>query len=320
MSFSSETKEELCRAQPERICCHLAELSGIVSSAGSVLLGSGGRRFFVETESEAVAERCRSLMQSVFDVQPTLVTRAQARLGGRKLLRLVLSGEEASFVMEGCGISLSERRGVPREITARKCCRMSFLRGAFLACGSVTDPDKEYHLEFVLDDESFAESLARLIGKFGLSARTGQRRRMTLVYLKGQADITDMLSLMGAQEARFRMEDAFIRKGFRNRANRAVNCDSANLSRTVLAAERQTRAIRAVLEARGEGNLPAPLLEIAELRLKNPELSLEELGALCDPPVGKSGANHRLKRLLAMAEAAGFPEETDAGEYPAEQK
>ncbi|MCR4706761.1 MAG: DNA-binding protein WhiA [Clostridiales bacterium] len=306
MSFSSETKEELCRISPERICCHLAELSGIVSSAGSVLLGSGGRRLFVETENERVAERCRSLLQSVFDVQPTLVTRAQARLGGRKLIRLVLSGEEASFVMEGCGISLSERRGVPKEITARKCCRMSFLRGAFLACGSVADPDREYHLEFVLDDESFGESLARMIAKFGLSARTGQRRRMTLVYLKGQADITDMLSLMGAQEARFRMEDAFIRKGFRNAANRAVNCDSANLSRTVLAAERQTAAIRAVLELVGAGNLPAPLLEIAELRLANPELSLEELGALCDPPVGKSGANHRLKRLLAIAEEKGL--------------
>ena len=196
---------------------------------------------------------------------------------------------------------------------------MSFLRGAFLACGSVTDPDKEYHLEFVLDDESFGDSLARLIGKFGLSARTGTRRRMTLVYLKGQADITDMLSLMGAQEARFRMEDAFIRKGFRNLANRAVNCDSANLSRTVLAAEKQTRAIWAVLEDRGKGNLPAPLLEIAELRLANPELSLEDLGALCDPPVGKSGANHRMKRLLALAEEAGFPEGTDAGENPADR-
>lgn len=304
MSFSSETKEELCRVIPERICCNLSELSGIISSAGSVLLGAGGRRLFVETENEAVAGRCRRLMQEVFDVQPTRVERDQARLGGRKLIRLVLSGEEASFVMEGCGIVLGERRGVPKEITARKCCRMSFLRGVFLACGSVADPQREYHLEFVLDDEAFAESLTRLISKFSLTARMGQRRRMTLVYLKGQSDITDMLSLMGAQQARFRMEDAFIRKGFRNQVNRAVNCDSANLSRTVLASERQTAAIRAVLAAKGEGNLPAPLLEIARLRLLHPELSIEELGALCDPPVGKSGANHRLKRLLAMAEEA----------------
>ena len=304
MSFSSEAKAELCRVKPERICCHLAELSGIVCAAGSVLLGAGGRRLFVETESEPVAARCISLMQSVFEAQPALVTRTQARLGGRKLLRVVLSGEEAAFVLEGCGIELGARRIVPKEITARKCCRMSFLRGVFLACGSVTDPQKEYHMEFVLDDEVFAMSLVRLIGRFGLTARTGSRRRMTLVYLKGQTDITDMLSLMGAQAARFAMEDAYIRKGFRNQANRAVNCDSANLSRAVLASERQTGAIRAVLAA-GEP-LPDALLEIAQLRLENPELPLEELGRLCDPPLGKSGVNHRLQRLIRRAEELGW--------------
>ena len=235
-------------------------------------------------------------------MQPALVTRTQARLGGRRVSRVVLEGDEASFVMEGCGIEFGQRRVVPRDIVARKCCRRSFVRGVFLACGSVTDPEKEYHLEFVLDDEVFAASLARHIGKFGLSAKTGTRRRMNLVYLKGQSDITDMLSLMGAQSARFAMEDAYIRKGFRNNANRAVNCDSANLTRAVAAAERQAEAIRKVLMLKGRGGLPAPLAEIADLRLQNPECSLEELGAMCDPPLTKSGVNHRLQRLLKMAE------------------
>ncbi|MBQ8129781.1 MAG: DNA-binding protein WhiA [Clostridia bacterium] len=303
MSYSSEAKEELCRVVPESICCNLAELSGIVCAAGSVFLRGGGRRrLAVETENEAVAARCMQLMQSVFDVQPALVTRTQARLGGRRVSRVVLEGEEASFVMEGCGIELGQRRVVPRDVVARKCCRRAFVRGVFLACGSVTDPEKEYHLEFVLDDEVFAGSLARHIGKFGLNAKVGTRRRMSLVYLKGQSDITDMLSLMGAQSARFAMEDAFIRKGFRNNANRAVNCDSANLTRAVAAAERQTEAIRTVLAARGRGNLPDALLEIAELRLQNPECSLEELGQMCSPPLTKSGVNHRLQRLLKMAE------------------
>ena len=303
MSYSSIAKEELCRLQPESICCHLAELSGIVCAAGSVMLrGGGGRRLSVETENEQVAGRCVDLLQEVFDVQPVLVTRRQARLGGRTVYRVLLEGEEASFAMQGCGIELGQRRVVPRDVTARKCCRKSFLRGVFLACGSVTDPEKEYHLEFVLDDEAFAESLVRLISRFGLNARTGARRRMSLVYLKGQADITDMLSLMGAQGARFAMEDAFIRKGFRNNANRAVNCDSANLSRAVAASERQVAAIRAVLAARGRGALAPTLQEIADLRLENPELPLEELGRLCSPPLGKSGVNHRLQRLVAMAE------------------
>ena len=303
MSYSSEAKEELCRVVPESICCHLAELSGIVSAAGSVLLrGGGGRRLFVETENESVAGRCMSLMRDVFDVQPALVTRTQTRLGGRKLYRVVLDGEEALFVLQGCGIELGQRRTVPRDVTARKCCRMSFLRGVFLACGSVTDPEKEYHLEFVLGDEGFAESLTRLIARFNLNARTGQRRRMTLVYLKGQAEITDMLSLIGAQSARFTMEDAFIRKGFRNNANRAVNCDSANLTRAVAAAERQIEAIRAVLRIKGRDALPGPLAEVADLRLEYPELPLEELGKLCEPPLSKGGVNHRLQRLVQMAE------------------
>ena len=128
------------------------------------------------------------------------------------------------------------------------------------------------------------------------------RRQMTLVYLKGQSEITDMLSILGAQSARFAMEDAFIRKELRNNANRAVNCDSANVQRSVTAASRQTQAIERLIAAKGENSLPPALLETAKLRLQYPEVSLEELGRLCDPPVGKSGMNHRLRKLEKMAE------------------
>jgi len=194
-----------------------------------------------------------------------------------------------------------QRRGVPREVTVRKCCRMSFLRGVFLASGSVTDPEKEYHLEFVLGDEAFAAALQRLIARFDLEAGLVMRRQMAIVYLKGQNAITDMLSIFGAQSARFAMEDAFIRKELRNNANRAVNCDSANMERAVIAASRQTQAIGRLIAAKGEQSLSRALLETAKLRLAYPEVSLEELGRLCDPPVGKSGVNHRLRKLEQMA-------------------
>ena len=170
--------------------------------------------------------------------------------------------------------------------------------GVFLACGSVTDPEKEYHLEFVLEDEAFAAALQRLIARFSLSAHLTKRRAMALVYLKGQSEITDMLSIFGAQSARFAMEDAYIRKELRNNANRAVNCDSANVQRAVTAASRQTEAIERVLAAKGRESLPPALRETAALRLAHPEMSLEELGRLCDPPVGKSGINHRLRKLM----------------------
>ena len=141
MSYSSETKEELCRLEPDSVCCLLAELSGIVSAAGSVIYRGGGRkRLSIETENTAVARRAFRLLRDVFDVQPELVTLKRARLGGRSAHRIEVEGDEASFVLEGCGIAGAQRRGVPREVTVRKCCRMAFLRGVFLASGSVTDP------------------------------------------------------------------------------------------------------------------------------------------------------------------------------------
>lgn len=302
MSYSSETKEELCRLEPDSICCLLAELSGIVSAAGSVIYrGGGDKRLSIETENSSVARRVFRLLRDVFDVQPELVTVRRARLGGRSAHRIEIGGDEASFVLEGCGIQMMLRRGVPREVTVRKCCRMAFLRGVFLASGSVTDPEKEYHLEFVLGDEAFAAALQKLIARFDLDAHMATRRQMSLVYLKGQNEITDMLSIFGAQSARFAMEDAFIRKELRNNANRAVNCDSANMERAIAAAARQAEAIERLIRTVGESSLPPALLETAKLRLQYPEVSLEELGKLLDPPVGKSGVNHRLRRLERMA-------------------
>ncbi len=302
MSYSSRTKEELCRFEPDSVCCLLAELSGIISAAGSVIYRGGGeKRLSIETENNAVARRIFRLLRDVFDVTPELITLQRARLGGRSTYRCELSGDEASFVLEGCGIDYFQRRGVPREVTARKCCRMAFLRGVFLACGSVADPEREYHLEFVLGDEAFAAALQKLIARFDLTASLSSRRQMKLLYLKGQSAISDMLSIFGANHARFAMEDAYIRKELRNNANRAVNCDSANVQRAVTAASRQSEAIERLLAARGEASLPPQLLETAKLRLQYPEVSLEELGRMCDPPVGKSGVNHRMRRLEQMA-------------------
>ena len=151
-------------------------------------------------------------------------------------------------------------------------------------------------------EQAFAAALVRLIARFELKAHVIARRQTTLVYLKGQSEITDMLSILGAQTARFAMEDAYIRKELRNNANRAVNCDSANVQRAVAASSRQAQAISRLLAARGEQSLPPALAQTARMRLAHPELSLEELGRMLDPPLGKSGVNHRLRRLEQMAQ------------------
>ena len=302
MSYSSQTKEELCRLEPDSVCCLLAELSGIVSAAGSVIYRGGGeKRLSIETENNAVARRTFRLLRDVFDVQPELVTLRRSRLGGRNAYRVEISGSEASFVLEGCGIEVGQRRGVPREITVRKCCRMSFLRGVFLACGSVTDPEKEYHLEFVLEDESFAAALQRLIARFSLNAHVAKRRSMTLVYLKGQSEITDMLSIFGAQSARFAMEDAYIRKELRNNANRLANAETANYDRAATASAEQVNAIKLLIKHKEFKRLSPELAESAALRLRHPELDLASLAELHEKRVSKSGLNHRMEKLLEMA-------------------
>ena len=160
----------------------------------------------------------------------------------------------------------------------------------------------------MLEDESFAAALQRLIARFSLNAHVAKRRSMTLVYLKGQSEITDMLSIFGAQSARFAMEDAYIRKELRNNANRAVNCDSANVQRAVTAASRQMQAIERVMAAYGKESLPPALRETAG----QAEMSLEELGQMCEPPIGKSGINHRLRKLEAMAQELEEKEPAEA--------
>ncbi|MBQ8095302.1 MAG: DNA-binding protein WhiA [Clostridia bacterium] len=302
MTFSAQTKRELCRIEPESVCCYLAELSGIICASGSIILrGHGEKRLSIETENNALARRTFKLFKKVFEISPELVTLQHARLGGKNTYRLNLSSEDAEFVLEGCGIDMS-KRAVPKDVTSRKCCRKAFLRGVFLACGSVTDPGKDYHLELVLNDEGFADALQRFIqSRFELNAHKTERRGMFLLYFKGQEAITDTLSIMGAQKARFAMDELIIKKDLRNRANRAVNCDSANVQRTISAAEKQRISIERVLGGGRRHELSPEMLEAAQLRLANPELSLEELGKLCDPPIGKSGIYHRLQKIERMA-------------------
>ena len=308
MSFSSDIKDELARLDAQSVCCQLSELAAIVSLSGTLsLLGGGRMRLYVESEHAAVARRVFLCFKHVFDAQPELLTLRHARLGGRNTYRLTLSGDEAEFVLEGCGIlrqgewgQLGIRRGISKEITARKCCKRAFLRGAFMACGSVTNPEKEYHVEFVSSDEGFALAFLRFLHKNGLNAKMVARKSQHVIYLKEADAILDLLTLMGATRARMALENIRIRKELRNQANRAVNCDSANLQKTVDASDRQAEAIEYIRDHQGLDSLPASLRDIAQLRLNYREASLAELGEMLDPPVGKSGVNHRLRRLLSL--------------------
>ncbi len=307
MSFSSIAKNDLARQISDDKCCHMAELSGILRVSGSLQPGSGGMRASLVTENAAVARLIFTLFKKTFNAHAEVLASVNRTLNkGHTYTVRLNQAEEALKAMEiidtsdeGTVIHL----GVPSKILRKSCCKRAYLRGVFLGSGSVSDPGKAYHLEFVTHDPGYAESLRDLINSYELSAKIVPRKQNTIVYLKEGDQIVDMLNIIGAHTALLAFEDVRIIKQMRNDVNRIVNCETANLNKTVDAAVRQIQAIELIRNTIGLSSLPDTLAEIAALRLENTDLTLTELGALLSPPVGKSGANHRLKKLEKIAES-----------------
>ncbi len=185
----------------------------------------------------------------------------------------------------------------------RQCCRKAFLRGAFLGAGTVTNPEKGYHFEWKAEDENLPRMLEKLLEKSELPFRTYERKGRQVVYLKGAQQIADVLAMMGAGQSVLSMETIRVGKQVKASAVRAANCDEHNGEKMLDAAQKQAETIRQISLKQGLFTLPPGLQELARLRLENPELSLKELGEMMDPPVGKSGVNHRMRRLMAIGEA-----------------
>ncbi|OPZ73936.1 MAG: Sporulation transcription regulator WhiA [Firmicutes bacterium ADurb.Bin456] len=187
-------------------------------------------------------------------------------------------------------------------LVSRECCRRAYLRGVFLGGGSVNSPEGNYHLEIITDNETFALFIEKLMQKMRLSARISRRKNWFVVYLKESEQIIDFLNLVGAHSALLNFENARIYKDMRNQVNRLVNCETANLNKTVNAAVRHLENIELISDTIGLGQIPASLREVAELRVKYPDASLKELGELIQPRLGKSGVNHRLRKIEEIAD------------------
>ncbi|MEE0274228.1 MAG: DNA-binding protein WhiA, partial [Oscillospiraceae bacterium] len=178
----------------------------------------------------------------------------------------------------------------------------AFLAGAFISCGSVTEPIKEYHLEFAVPFEELCTDLKKLLERLGIMSKYVERKGLYVLYFKGSEDIEDMLTLMGATKSSIELMNVKILKDVRNKANRIANCDAANIERTLKASEKQIEDIEYIMNTEGFESLTPELRNMAELRLENPDVSLKELGEMLDKPVGRSGANHRLKKLMEIAD------------------
>jgi hypothetical protein len=196
-------------------------------------------------------------------------------------------------------------RGQGDELIRRSCCKRAFLRGAFLAGGSISNPEKSYHFEIVCQKKEYADILRELLRGFALDAKIVLRKKYYIVYLKEGDQIVDALNIMGAYVALMELENVRIVREMRGSVNRIVNCETANIHKVVDAACRQVEDINYIRSKMSLSELPPALREMAELRMEYPDSSLKELGELCDPPVGKSGVNHRLRKLSALAEKLG---------------
>ena len=308
MSFSREVKEELSRQLPSARHCCIAETAAIISLCGHVKISSQDRfSVKINTENIAVARKYFTLLKKTFNIVAEITIRQNAYLKkGRTYTITVNNHEEAVKILTTCKLlddgDIVENMSVyDNTVIMNSCCKRAFVRGAFIASGSISTPEKFYHFEIVCNSYDKAVQLSDLIKSFDIESKIVERKKYFVVYIKDGAGIVDILNVMEAHVALMNLENVRILKEMRNSVNRKVNCETANLNKTVAAAVKQTMDIKYIQDTVGLSILPEALRQLAEVRLENPDVSLKELGSLLDPPVGKSGVNHRLRKISEIS-------------------
>jgi len=298
MSFSSQAKLELCRLPADRACCAQAE------AYGALLFGFSFRpgEIRVVTENPELPPRLSRLLAKIFGFDFDRRPSGPPAVGKQTLILSDKGKLSAVFELFGYGVSGDVALHLNNAVLENDCCPASFLRGAFLTGGSVTDPEKKYHLELSTPRLSLSREVLSLLREARFAPNTARRAGHTVLYFKASEQIEDFLTTVGAPQAALRLMETKVEKDLRNRVNRKVNCETANLSKTVAAAMRQTEAIERLQKSRYWETLPPALRETARLRLAHPEEPLTELCARFDPPLGRSGLNHRLRKLMDMAQ------------------
>ncbi len=304
MSFSNEVRNEIIREDNLRDCCHLAELAAIIKVEGSLQIANNKTGLKMKSQKAVVARELYKLLKEKYNF------RTEIRVGKKSsfnkdnyyiinippqnkikdlLVEIGLIDENYSFNFE-----------IKNEFLERDCCSKAYLKGLFLATAIITDPNSEYHLEFFVKYEDYADELIPLFDKFSIDVKKRERKNNFYLYIKKVEDILKVLNLIGAKSAQLEIENTRILKEVKNEVNRKVNLETANLSRTAIAAQKQLENIEIVDKIKGINKLSESLQEIAELRREHPYASLKELGKMLD--LSKSGVNHRLRRINKIAE------------------
>ncbi|MFS0674238.1 DNA-binding protein WhiA [Ornithinibacillus sp. 179-J 7C1 HS] len=306
MSFASEIKKELTSYENED-CCSYAELAALIRMNGTVSLSNFRYTLDVQTENAAIARRIYTLIKASFSPIPVeLLVRKKMKLKKNNVY-IVRLKEDVHEMLTELGImkdSYTFVRNISSQYLEKECCKKAYLRGAFLAGGSINNPEtSSYHLEISNTNEEHNDALSELLNSFGLRARVLERKKGFIVYMKEAEKITEFLSIIGANNALFKFEDVRIVRDMRNSVNRLVNCETANLNKTIGAAFRQIENIKLIENTVGLEALPDKLREVAILRVQHEDVSLKELGELVSSgKISKSGINHRLKKIDEFAE------------------
>lgn len=311
MSFASEMKNELTRIEVDE-CCMKSELSALIKMNGAVSYFDGQWVINVQTENAAIARRIFSLIKNVYKIEIDLLVRKKMKLKKNNVYICRIK-KESKEVLEDLKIFSGGvlTNTITDEITEKECCRRSYLRGAFLAGGSVNNPETSaYHLEIASLYEEHAEAVTKLMNRYELNAKYIDRKRSYIIYLKEAEKIAEFLSLIGGYQALLKFEDIRIVRDMRNSVNRLVNCETANLNKTINAAMRQVENIKFIDEEIGIDELPERLREVARIRVEHQDMTLKEIGeAVSTGTISKSGINHRLRKLDEIADKLRSGEE-----------
>lgn len=310
MSFASDCKKELCVLTIDKPCCMLSELSGQYMTCGSLnLLGRGKVSVQFTCENMAVARRIYTLLSRSLKTPPQIHYVDSTHFGGRRKCILTLGPAESPAFLKAMNMMVTRdgqdslRAMSPNLSLSRACCMRSFLRGAMLGGGTITNPEIAYHMELPYHDENMRLNLAKCLLKQGLPVKQSSRKGKGYLYYKQCEQIITFLTAVGAHKAVMHIEDLRVRRQVYGGVTRAMNCDNANMNKAMDASDAQIIAIEKIIKHNGLASLPMGLQEIAVARMSSPSATLTELGQSLKKPIGKSGVNHRLRRLMAIAES-----------------
>lgn len=310
MSFSIKVKNELANHISNATHCRIAELAALISMCGSVMIDENNNyKIRMKTETQPTAEKIKKLLWKTFKVDVDISTRENAYSKvGRTYTLLVGDHQQALKILQATKLinennEIGENFSITNNIVIMKdCCKRAFIRGAFMAAGSISDPNKSYHFEIKCNSEKKAKQLIELLENYNIDGKMVARKGGYVVYIKEGEGIVDVLNVMEAHVSLMEMENVRILKGMSNYYNRQVNCETANIKKTVATSVRQIDDIDFIIQNKGIDYLPEKLQDIAWVRKENPDASLQELGEMLDPPLGKSGVNHRLRKICQIAQ------------------